>query len=97
MVEMPKEFVPEHVMDEPKTFTGNRALSIEEPLIFEIGSPETSGVDFEDPPHPVPLPKGRGDARIVRRAVDKSAASSLSPRGEGWGEGGLRRKPPGRP
>ena len=49
MVEMPKEFVPEHVMDEPKTFTGNRALSIEEPLIFEIGSPETSGVDFEDP------------------------------------------------
>ncbi len=50
MVEMPKEFVPEHAMDEPKTFTGNRALSIEEPLIFEIGSPETSGVDFEEAP-----------------------------------------------
>ena len=52
MVEMPKEFVPETVeaMDEPKTFTGNRGLSIEEPLIFEIGSPETSGVDFEEAP-----------------------------------------------
>ena len=62
MVEMPKEFVPERTeaMDEPKTFTGNRALAIEEPLIFEIGSTETSGVDFEDPPHPGPLPKGRG-------------------------------------
>ena len=49
-------------MDEPKTFTGNRALSIEEPLIFEIGSPETSGVDFEDPftgdPSSCPSPQG---------------------------------------
>ena len=24
----------------PETFTGNRALEIEEPLIFEIGRPE---------------------------------------------------------
>ena len=30
------------------TFTGNRALMLEEPLIFEIGSNETTGVDFED-------------------------------------------------
>ncbi len=52
MTEMPKEFVAEKVnaMDEPKTFTGNRALQIEEPLIFEIGSTETSGVDFEEAP-----------------------------------------------
>ena len=28
------------------TFTGNRALMLEEPLIFEIGSTETTGVDF---------------------------------------------------
>ncbi len=50
MVEMPKEFVPEKVeaMEERETFTGNRGLAIEEPLIFEIGSPETSGVDFKD-------------------------------------------------
>jgi len=30
----------------PATFTGNRALMLEEPLIFEIGSTKTTGVDF---------------------------------------------------
>jgi glycine dehydrogenase subunit 2 len=30
------------------TFTGNRALMLEEPLIFEIGSTDRTGVDFED-------------------------------------------------
>ena len=30
----------------PSTFTGNRALMLEEALIFEIGSSETCGVDF---------------------------------------------------
>ena len=29
------------------TFTGNRALMLEEPLIFEIGDAETTGVDFD--------------------------------------------------
>jgi glycine dehydrogenase subunit 2 len=29
------------------TFTGNRALMLEEPLIFEIGSSDRTGVDFE--------------------------------------------------
>jgi glycine dehydrogenase subunit 2 len=33
----------------PKTFTGNRALRIEEALIFEIGRPEVTGVDLEEP------------------------------------------------
>ena len=49
MVEMPKTFEPErHEMTpESPTFTGNRGLAIEEPLIFEIGTPETTGVDFE--------------------------------------------------
>jgi len=32
-----------------KTFTGNRGLEIEEGLIFEIGRPENSGVDLEEP------------------------------------------------
>ncbi len=32
------------------TFTGNRALMLEEPLIFEIGSSETTGVDFSEMP-----------------------------------------------
>src|SRR3546814_2013318 len=30
------------------TFTGNRALMLEEPLIFEIGSTATTGVDFDE-------------------------------------------------
>ena len=45
---------------QPQTFTGNRALAIEEPLIFEIGSPETSGVDFEDPLILSFSPRGEG-------------------------------------
>ncbi len=51
MVEMPKAFMLDMVKpaNEVPTFTGNRALQIEEPLIFEIGSTETSGVDFEEP------------------------------------------------
>ncbi|KQM38238.1 aminomethyl-transferring glycine dehydrogenase subunit GcvPB [Sphingomonas sp. Leaf10] len=32
------------------TFTGNRALMLEEALIFEIGSAETTGVDIDDAP-----------------------------------------------
>jgi glycine cleavage system P protein (glycine dehydrogenase) subunit 2 len=31
------------------TFTGNRGLSVEEALIFEIGRTETTGVDLEEP------------------------------------------------
>jgi glycine dehydrogenase subunit 2 len=34
---------------EVKTFTGNRGLDIEEPLLFEIGRSETTGVDIEEP------------------------------------------------
>lgn len=33
-----------------ETFTGNRALQLEEALLFEIGSPDRSGVDFDDVP-----------------------------------------------
>ena len=32
----------------PKTFTGNRGLDMEEPLIFEVGSLENCGVDLEE-------------------------------------------------
>ena len=31
------------------TWTGNRALMLEEPLLFEIGDTETTGVDFDSP------------------------------------------------
>ncbi|HTB39734.1 MAG TPA: aminomethyl-transferring glycine dehydrogenase subunit GcvPB, partial [Reyranella sp.] len=34
----------------PGTFTGNRALQIEEPLIFEMGQPGRCGVDLPEPP-----------------------------------------------
>jgi glycine dehydrogenase subunit 2 len=34
----------------PATFTGNRALMLEEALIFEIGTTETTGVDFPAAP-----------------------------------------------
>src|SRR5215467_13084191 len=33
----------------PETFTGNRALEIEEALIFESGRPEVTGVDLDEP------------------------------------------------
>ncbi len=33
----------------PATITGNRALMLEEPLIFEIGTTETTGVDLPEP------------------------------------------------
>jgi glycine dehydrogenase subunit 2 len=39
------------VRQEKVTFTGNRGLTIEEPLIFEIGSPTKAGVDLPDPKH----------------------------------------------
>ena len=84
MVEMPKEFVPERVeaMDEPKTFTGNRALAIEEPLIFEIGSTETSGVDFEDPL----TPALSAQARLGALASFAAAPAGGGGRGEGTPE-----------
>ncbi|MDT0508168.1 aminomethyl-transferring glycine dehydrogenase subunit GcvPB [Novosphingobium sp. MMS21-SN21R] len=34
--------------DAIQTFTGNRALQLEEALLFELGSPDRSGVDFDD-------------------------------------------------
>src|SRR5712691_1764428 len=39
----------EHASTAPATFTGNRALRIEEALIFETGRPEVSGVDLDEP------------------------------------------------
>jgi glycine dehydrogenase subunit 2 len=37
------------VAEETATFTGNRGLEIEEGLIFEIGRPENTGVDLDEP------------------------------------------------
>ena len=46
------------------TVTGNRALMLEEPLLFEIGDSETTGVDFDD----VPQAARRGSAGSSARA-----------------------------
>ena len=43
---------PEAAEGAPATYTGNRALMLEEPLIFEIGEEEGCGVDIEDPGSP---------------------------------------------
>jgi glycine dehydrogenase subunit 2 len=40
---------PEAGESDGQTFTGNRALMLEEPLIFEIGSTETTGVEVAEP------------------------------------------------
>lgn len=47
----------------PATLTGNRGLMLEEPLIFELGAPDRSGVDLE----PVPDHRGRLDS-LLRHA-----------------------------
>ena len=41
---------PETGSADTATFTGNRGLMLEEPLIFEIGSTDTTGVDFAEAP-----------------------------------------------
>ena len=63
--------------DAPATFTGNRALHLEEKLIFEKDSAGRSGIDLPDPPkvadrlgglargEPVGLP-GLSEPQVVR-------------------------------
>ncbi len=43
--------VPANEEGKERTVTGNRALMLEEPLLFEIGSIEQTGVDFAETPH----------------------------------------------
>ncbi len=50
-----------------ETVTGNRALMLEEKLIFEIGDSETTGVDFETP--------SAGKSRLA--GLERSAAIGL--------------------
>ena len=39
---------PANEQGEAQTVTGNRALMLEEPLIFEIGGDRADGVDFAE-------------------------------------------------
>ncbi|WP_242182322.1 aminomethyl-transferring glycine dehydrogenase subunit GcvPB [Sphingomonas sp. CARO-RG-8B-R24-01] len=63
------------------TVTGNKALMLEEALIFEIGDTETTGVDFAEAP---PL-QGRGWGGAVPGAGlgESPPTPSPSPEGEG--------------
>ena len=54
------------------TFTGNRALMLEEPLLFEIGSPERTGVDFDDEGD-----NGSGNAGAFATAVRRDSAAFM--------------------
>jgi glycine dehydrogenase subunit 2 len=54
-----------------ETFTGNRALLIEEPLLFEIGRTEISGVDVD-------APKTKGDRLGKHRRKTPINLSALS-------------------
>ena len=53
-------------MSTKQTFTGNRGLQLEEPLIFEIGAADKCGVDLED----VPAVAGRLGDCAAAQAVD---------------------------
>src|SRR5690606_18982632 len=72
------------------TYTGNRALMLEEPLIFEIGTTETTGVDFS----PLPFRGGVGGEQDgALRASDNplSQSSPLKRRGPPERLGALHR------
>ncbi|MEH3120953.1 MAG: aminomethyl-transferring glycine dehydrogenase subunit GcvPB [Sphingomonas phyllosphaerae] len=80
------------------TFTGNKALMLEEPLIFEIGSTETTGVDFATAPSPL-RGEGRGEGPVSHGEVGLGETSAphptLSPEGRGLNKlGTLQRTTP---
>lgn len=56
------------------TVTGNRALMLEEPLIFEIGNSQTHGLDFD--PLSVPAPSDEFLAGVARK--DEIGLAGLS-------------------
>ena len=83
---------PEAGESNGRTFTGNRALMLEEALIFEIGDTSTTGVDFSLAP---PL-QGRGGGGAVPQTNGLGEAlphPHPSPEGEGLKNklGGLER------
>ena len=85
---------PANEQGETQTVTGNRALMLEEPLIFEIGTTEQTGVDFS----PSPL-AGEGQRSAAKQGEGASNSAPLpnpSP-AEGRGAhrlGGLERTRP---
>src|SRR4051812_30691256 len=84
----------------PPTFTGNRALMLEEPLIFEMDEADGCGVDFESFPSPF---KGEGNASGASEGEGAAGpaphpgASRLSLSPGGRGKNLLRNRPIGLP
>ena len=79
------------------TFTGNRALMLEEALIFEIGSPDRTGVDFEEI---LALPfrgEGRGEGQSASDVPETPPFPTLSSEGERAFNALLRTAPIGLP
>ena len=78
----------------PETFTGNKALMLDEPLIFEIGSRTTTGVDFDQISPPL-QGRGRGWGLSESSASVDNPHPNPSPEGEGLNRlGSLARKNP---
>ena len=68
---------PANEQGEAETVTGNRALMLEEPLIFEIGSTHETGVDFDT----LPLPfrgEGRGEGESTRARLPRPFAAGAA-------------------
>ena len=71
---------PANSQGEAQTVTGNRALMLEEPLLFEIGSVDQTGVDFDELPLPFRGEGGGEGESSIRRTPPlfrRCAASSL--------------------
>jgi glycine dehydrogenase subunit 2 len=71
---------PANEQGETQTVTGNRALMLEEPLIFESGSTEQTGVDF-DQPSPSWEGLGGGAASARADAANKGISSAADAAG----------------
>ncbi|HET7709055.1 MAG TPA: aminomethyl-transferring glycine dehydrogenase subunit GcvPB [Sphingomicrobium sp.] len=82
---------PANEPGEAQTVTGNRALMLEEPLLFEIGTTEQTGVDFDSFGLP---PRGQAARSADGGSGGQSPSAGLadtSPKEEGSRLGGLER------
>jgi glycine dehydrogenase subunit 2 len=83
---------PATAQGEAVTVTGNRALMLEEPLLFEIGRSDQTGVDFPPPPSgEVARSAGGGTADGT---APSAGSAGTSPEGGGSRLAGLARSAP---
>ena len=70
---------PANEQGEARTITGNRALMLEEPLLFEIGSIDQTGVDFDSSSPLVGEERGGGREPLCSPKKNHSAADAARP------------------